>query len=235
MTPIADKALLVTGAAGNLGRAVAAAAAAAGARLILLDRDQAALGRAFAGLAGAKIEAAIDLHDDAAMADLVARARREFGRIDALCNIAGGFDMGPAVHETPPDLLERMLDLNVRSLLAASRAVVPGMIAAGAGKIVNIGAVAALKAGARMGAYSAAKSAVVRLTESMSAELKDYGINVNCVLPSTLDTPANRAAMPNADPARWVEPAALAEVILFLVSDRARALHGAAIPVTGLG
>ena len=229
-----EKTLLITGAAGNLGRATASAAAAEGARLILLDRDEAALGRAFGDLATQKLTAAVDLLDDGAMGDLVARARREFGRIDALCNIAGGFDMGPPVHETSNELVERMLDLNVRSLLAASRAVVPGMIAAQSGKIVNIGAVAALKAGARMGAYSAAKSAVVRLTESMSAELKDYGINVNCVLPSTLDTPANRAAMPNADHARFVPLSALADVILFLASDKARALHGAAVPVTGL-
>jgi NAD(P)-dependent dehydrogenase (short-subunit alcohol dehydrogenase family) len=228
------KSLLITGAAGNLGRATAARAAAEGARLILVDRDQEGLRRAFAGLGTAKIEAALELQDDAGMTDLVARARGEFGRIDALCNIAGGFDMGPAVHETPPALLERMLDLNVRSLLAASRAVVPGMIAAGSGRIVNIGAIAALKAGARMGAYSAAKSAVVRLTESMSGELKQYGINVNCVLPSTLDTPANRESMPDADPSLWVAPDALADVILFLASDKARALHGIAVPVTGL-
>jgi NAD(P)-dependent dehydrogenase (short-subunit alcohol dehydrogenase family) len=231
---LAGKSLLITGAAGNLGRATAARAAEEGARLILLDRDQEALRRAFGGLAVPKIEGAVELQDEAALTDLVARAREEFGRIDALCNIAGGFDMGPAVHETPPALLERMLDLNVRSMLAASRAVVPGMIASGSGKIVNIGAVAALKAGPRMGAYSAAKSALVRLTESMSGELKQYGINVNCVLPSTLDTPANRESMPDADYSHWVAPDALADVILFLASDRARALHGAAIPVTGL-
>lgn len=228
------KSLLITGAAGNLGRATAARAAAEGARLILVDRDQEGLRRAFAGLGASKIEAALELQDDAGMTDLVARARSEFGRIDALCNIAGGFDMGPAVHETPPALLERMLDLNVRSLLGASRAVVPGMIAASSGRIVNIGAIAALKAGARMGVYSAAKSAVVRLTESMSGELKQYGINVNCVLPSTLDTPANRESMPDADPSLWVAPDALADVILFLASDKARALHGVAVPVTGL-
>jgi NAD(P)-dependent dehydrogenase (short-subunit alcohol dehydrogenase family) len=107
------------------------------------------------------------------------------------------------------------------------------MIAAGRGKIVNIGAVAALAGKANMGAYSASKSAVIRLTESMSAELRDKGINVNCVLPSIIDTPQNRADMPKADPLRWVGPDALAEVILFLASDAARAIHGAAIPVTG--
>jgi NAD(P)-dependent dehydrogenase (short-subunit alcohol dehydrogenase family) len=108
------------------------------------------------------------------------------------------------------------------------------MLAAGGGRIVNVAAGAALRGGARMGAYAAAKSAVIRLTESMSAELKDRGINVNCVMPSIIDTPQNRAAMPDADASRWVAPEALAEVMLFLASDRARAIHGAAIPVTGL-
>src|SRR4051812_28038320 len=122
---LAGKSLLITGAAGNLGRATAARAAEEGARLILLDRDQEALRRAFGGLAVPKIEGAVERQDEAALTDLVAGVREEFGRIDALCNIAGGFDMGPAVHETPPALLERMLDLNVRSMLAASRAVVP--------------------------------------------------------------------------------------------------------------
>ncbi len=157
-----------------------------------------------------------------------------FGRIDVLCNIAGGFRMGHPVHETPEDTWELMLDLNAKSVIHTARAVVPGMIAAGYGKIVNIAALAGLAGKANMGAYSAAKSAVIRLTESMSAELRDKGINVNCILPSIIDTPQNRADMPGADPRRWVAPEALAEVVLFLASDAARAIHGAAIPVTGL-
>src|SRR5581483_10726307 len=112
---------------------------------------------------------------------------------DILCNVAGGFDMGPPVHQTPDELWERMLDINVRTVLNSVRAVVPGMIAARYGKIVNVGAAAALSGKPNMGAYTAAKSAVIRLTESMSAELRDKGINVNCVLPSIIDTPENRA------------------------------------------
>jgi NAD(P)-dependent dehydrogenase (short-subunit alcohol dehydrogenase family) len=108
------------------------------------------------------------------------------------------------------------------------------MIASRSGKIVNIAALAGLAGKANMGAYSASKSAVIRLTESMSAELRDKGINVNCILPSVIDTPQNRADMPGADPRRWVAPEALADVVLFLASDQARAIHGAAIPVTGL-
>jgi NAD(P)-dependent dehydrogenase (short-subunit alcohol dehydrogenase family) len=110
---------------------------------------------------------------------------------------------------------------------------VPQLLGRGGGRIVTVGAAAAAKGVAQMGAYCASKSALVRLTESLSAELRDRNINVNCVLPSIIDTPDNRAAMPDADPARWVAPQALAEVIVFLASEGARAIHGAAIPVTG--
>ena len=148
--------------------------------------------------------------------------------------IAGGFRMGQPVHETPEDMWELMLGLNAKSVVNCARAVVPGMLAAGRGKIVNIAALAGLAGKANMGPYSASKSAVIRLTESMSAELRDKGVNVNCILPSIIDTPQNRADMPKADPRRWVAPEALADVVLFLASDAARAIHGAAIPVSGL-
>jgi NAD(P)-dependent dehydrogenase (short-subunit alcohol dehydrogenase family) len=221
---------LITGAPGNLGRAVAAAFAAAGATLVVLGRDEDSLRKAYGAGDARTMLAAADLSD----APSVAAALARYPRIDVLCNLAGGFDMGPPVHETPDDLWDRMLDVNARTLVHTARAVVPGMLAARYGKIVNVAATAALAAKANMGAYAASKSAVVRLTESMSAELKDGGINVNCVLPSIIDTPQNRAAMPKADPGRWVSPGALAEVILFLASDKSSAIHGAAIPVTGL-
>ena len=115
-----------------------------------------------------------------------------------------------------------------------ARAVVPAMQARGRGWIVNVSAMGALKAAPAMGAYAVAKSAVLRLTEAMAGELRERGINVNCVLPSIIDTPANRADMPGADPARWVSREALADVILFLASERARAIHGAGVPVVGL-
>jgi NAD(P)-dependent dehydrogenase (short-subunit alcohol dehydrogenase family) len=126
------------------------------------------------------------------------------------------------------------MDVNARSLVNVAQAVVPHLIERGGGRIVTVGATAALQGGAHMGAYSASKSALVRLSESMAAELKAHGINVNCVLPSIIDTPDNRAAMPDGDPTRWVAPQALAEVIAFLCSDGARAIHGATIPVRGL-
>jgi len=142
--------------------------------------------------------------------------------------------MGEPVHATSAATLDFLLDLNVRTLLAMSHAAVPRMLAAGRGKVVNVGAFSAQKGAAMMGAYVATKSAVIRLTEAMAAELREQGINVNCVLPTIIDTPENRAAMPDADPSRWVAPADLANVIAFLASDAARAVHGAAVPVTGL-
>ena len=142
--------------------------------------------------------------------------------------------MGPMVHETDEALLDRLMEMNAKTVLRMAQAVVPGMLAQGHGKIINVAAMPGLKGTAGMGAYSVSKSAVIRLTESMSAELRAKGINVNCVLPSIIDTQANRAAMPKADPAKWVTPVALADVMLFLASDAARAVHGAAIPVVGL-
>jgi NAD(P)-dependent dehydrogenase (short-subunit alcohol dehydrogenase family) len=127
-----------------------------------------------------------------------------------------------------------MFDLNARTALHMARATVPHMLQTGSGKIVNVGAFAAQKGAAQMGAYAASKAAVIRLTESMAAELREQGINVNCVLPTIIDTPENRAAMPDVDPSRWVAPSSLASVIVFLASEGARAIHGAALPVTGL-
>jgi NAD(P)-dependent dehydrogenase (short-subunit alcohol dehydrogenase family) len=231
---LANEAVLITGAAGNLGRAVARAFSAHGAKLFLVDQRRDLLEKAFGAEHERQAFGATDLLDQA-QTDLTAkRAGERFGRIDVLCNLAGGFRMGEAVHETSDATWNFLVDINARTMLGAVRAVVPHMIAAGGGRIVNVGAYSAQKGVGEMGAYTAAKSAVIRLTEAMSAELRDRGINVNCVLPSTLDTPENRAAMPKADPARWVTPDALADVIVFLASAGARAIHGAAVPVTGL-
>ena len=227
------KVVMITGAAGNLGRAVAAAFQAAGASLVLVDLHDSALESAFPERDERRLCLAADLGDAASVNTAVSTAMDRFGHIDALCNIAGGFRMGPPVHETPADLWKLMMDTNAATLLNCVQAVVPRMLAAGAGKIVNIGAGAGLKGQANMGAYAAAKSVVIRLTESMAGELRDKGINVNCVLPSIIDTPQNRAAMPDADWSRWVAPADLAAVIVFLCTGAARAIHGAAIPVSG--
>lgn len=227
--------VLITGAAGSLGQAVAAAFAAEGASLVLIDVSAEALAARYPEAAAAdRLCLAVDLLDEPAVQAAVAQAQSRFGRIDALCNIAGGFDMGTPVHATPAAAWQKMQDLNVGTLLNAVRAVVPLMQAQAGGRIVNVGAGGGLKGGALMGAYSASKSAVIRLTEAMAAELREQNINVNCVLPSIIDTPPNRAAMPKANPAKWVAPADLAAVIRFLCSDAARAIHGAAVPVVGL-
>ena len=230
----AKQTVLVTGAAGNLGQAVAEAFFERGASLVLLGRRREELTKVYGSANARRLLAPADVLDQAEVEAAVASAIERFQRIDVLCNIAGAFRMGAPVHETTDEMWQSMLDVNARSVITMARAVVPRMLAAGSGKIVNVAAMAALRGGAGMGAYAASKSATIRLTETMAAELRDKGINVNCVMPSIIDTPQNRAAMPDADPRRWVAPAALAEVILFLGSDAARAIHGDAIPVVGL-
>jgi len=230
----ADKTFVVTGAAGNLGRAVAKHFAERGARLALLDHDQPRLIKAYGPDHANRACLQVDLLDQASVDQAIEAAAAKFGRLDGLIAIAGGFRMGEAVHELSERNWSFLIDINAGTLLRTAHAVVPRLIAAGGGKIVTVGARAALAGAAEMGAYTAAKAAVIRLTEAMSAELKGRNINVNCVLPSIIDTPENRSAMPDADPNAWVAPADLAAVIGFLASDAGRALHGAAIPVSGL-
>jgi NAD(P)-dependent dehydrogenase (short-subunit alcohol dehydrogenase family) len=226
--------VIVTGAAGNLGKAVAHAFAELGANLVLVDLQRQGLQSAFGAEDDQRALVAADLLDMMGAAAIAQAARTRFGRIDVLCNIAGGFRMGEMVHETSDDNWNFLFDINTRTLLHAVRAVVPDMLAAGGGKIVNVGAFAAQRGAPQMGAYTASKATVIRMTEAMSAELREKNINVNCVLPTIIDTPENRAAMPKADPAKWVAPSDLANVIAFLASDAARAVHGAVIPVTAL-
>jgi NAD(P)-dependent dehydrogenase (short-subunit alcohol dehydrogenase family) len=230
----ASKTVMLSGAAGNLGRAVAQRFAEHGAYLVLLGRSVEDLERAFGPAGERRLHCGVDLLDAAQVEAAVACAVERFSRIDVLANLAGGFRMGEPVHETADASFDFLFDVNARSLLHTARAVVPRMLAAGGGRIVNVGAFAAQHGAANMGAYTAAKASVIRLTEAMSAELREQHINVNCVLPTIIDTPENRAAMPNADPTRWVAPDDLAQVIVFLASDAARAVHGAALPVTGL-
>jgi NAD(P)-dependent dehydrogenase (short-subunit alcohol dehydrogenase family) len=228
-----DRAVIITGAAGNLGRAVASGFAAAGAKLVLVDVELARLESVFEKDADKRALVAVNLLDRQQAQHAIDVARERFGRVDVLCNVAGGYHMGEAVHETSDEIWNFLLDLNVRTLLNAVRNAVPAMLQGGGGKIVNVAAFAAQKGVAMMGAYCAAKSVVIRLTESMAAELRDRNINVNCVLPTIIDTPENRAAMPDADPGRWVAPDRLARTIMFLASDDARAIHGAALAVRG--
>jgi NAD(P)-dependent dehydrogenase (short-subunit alcohol dehydrogenase family) len=233
---LTDRTVIVTGAAGNLGRAVAQAFRSAGAHLVLVDRVPGRLQGLYPDLVDSPdhyLAAPVDLLDPGAVDKMVHEALARFDHVDVLANTAGGYRAGSPVHETTLDAWDFLLDLNARTALIVSQAVIPAMIGQGQGKIIHVASRAALKGGSRMAAYSVSKSAVLRLTESASAELKRRGINVNCVLPGTIDTPQNREAMPNADHSRWVQPEAIADVMLFLASDASRAIHGASIPVYG--
>lgn len=236
MFDFSNQVVVVTGAAGNLGQAVMHAFLEAGAKLALVDHRADRLHKLYPDLTDTPdhlLVQGIDLTDASAVEAMAAKVVAHFGQIDVLVNTAGGYRAGTPVHETPVETWDYMLNLNARSAFLASRAVVPHMLERGSGKVIHVGARAALAGSKNAAAYSAAKAALVRLTESMAAELKSHGINVNCVLPGTIDTPENREAMPNANFSRWVPPEAVADVILFLASAAARAVHGAAIPVYG--
>ena len=221
------KVIVVTGASGALGKVVVEAALARGARVAGIDHAPtqvpATPGRLELG--------GVDLTDAAQAGKAIDAVVSHFGRLDALVNIAGGFAF-EAVAEGDPRTWQHMYALNVLTALNTSQSAIPHLAAASAGRIVNVGAMGALQAGAGMGPYAASKAAVHRLTEALAAEWKGR-ITVNAVLPSTIDTAANRASMPKADFTKWVTPQELADVILFLTSDAASAVTGALLPVSG--
>ena len=217
------KVVAVTGANGALGSVVAELARVQGASVVALDLVEPT------GHADIR-KFAVDLADKSATAACV----EQIGAVDAVFNIAGGFDMGPLVHETSDQQWDHLFNMNVVTMRNMVAAVVPQMIDRGNGSIVNVGALSAREGQSNMGAYCVAKSAVMRLTESLSKELRHQGINVNAVLPSIIDTPTNRNDMPDADFEKWVRPHDLANVICFLGSEAARAVHGALVPVQGL-
>jgi 3-oxoacyl-[acyl-carrier protein] reductase len=221
------KVIVVTGASGALGKVVAETALARGAKVAGVDHAPSQI-----PATANRVElGGVDLSDGAQAKAAIDAVAAHFGRLDALVNIAGGFAF-EAVAEGDPRTWQHMYALNVLTALNASRAAIPHLAASGAARIVNVGAMGALQAGAGMGAYAASKAGVHRLTEALAAEWKGK-ITVNAVLPSTIDTPANRASMPKADFAKWVTPQELAEVMLFLVSDAASAVTGALLPVSG--
>jgi NAD(P)-dependent dehydrogenase (short-subunit alcohol dehydrogenase family) len=232
-----EEAVIVTGAGGNLGLAVAELLAARGTRLVVMDRTAKSLDRVLGGLAASDRHlgaAGVDLGDPAACRALVAQALERFGRIGGLVHTVGAFAMAD-LDAADPEHWDQLYRANLLTTLNMCRAVAPAMQAAGRGSIVTVGSAAAARAGKGMAAYAAAKSAVLRLTESVADELKGDGVRANCVLPSIIDTPQNRAAMPKADTGGWVAPAAIAEVIAFLLSEAGAGVNGAAIPVTGRG
>ncbi|WMT78563.1 3-oxoacyl-ACP reductase FabG [Bradyrhizobium sp. Ash2021] len=221
------KVVVITGASGALGKVVAEQALARGARVAGIDYAPAQL-----PATPTRLElGSIDLTDAAAAKTAIDAVASHFGKIDALINIAGGFAY-ETVADGDPKTWARMYALNVTTALNASRAAIAHLTASSAGRIINVGAMGALQAGSGMGAYAASKAGVHRLTEALAAEHKGK-ITVNAVLPSTIDTAANRASMPNADFAKWVTPKELADVILFLASDAASAVTGVLLPVSG--
>ena len=215
----------VTGAAGALGGKTVDVLAGAGWTVVGIDLAQAVVDSAALKLGG------VDLTDEAALAEVADRIQSRFGRLDGLVNIAGGFRWETIV-EGDVATWDRLYAMNVKTTLVTTRALEP-LLRASHGSIVNIGAAASVKAALGMGAYAASKAGVARLTEALAEELKDVGVRVNAVLPSIIDTPANRADMPDADFGRWVTPEALAKVIAFLLSPEASAVTGALLPVTG--
>lgn len=221
------KVLVITGASGALGKVVADAARARGAKVAEVDHAASTIAPAPDRL----VIGGVDLSDPAQAAKAIEAAAAHFGKLDALINIAGAFSF-ETVADGDPKTWQRLYAINVMTALNASRAAIPHLVAAGAGRIVNIGAMGALQAGAGMGPYAASKAGVHRLTEALAAELKGK-VTVNAVLPSTIDTPANRRDMPQADFSKWVTGDELANVILFLVSDAASAVTGALLPVAG--
>ena len=221
------KVIVVTGALGALGRVVTDLALARGARVASVDHAPTQV-----PATSSQLElGGVDLTDATAAKKAIDHAAAHFGDLDVLINIAGGFAF-ETVADGDPKTWQRMYALNVTTALNASRAAIPHLVASGVGRIINVGALGALQAGSGMGPYAASKAGVHRLTEALAAEYKGR-ITVNAVLPSIIDTAANRASMPKADFTKWVAPKELADVILFLASDAASAVTGALIPVSG--
>jgi len=227
--------VVVTGAFGALGSAVSRAFAQAGAKLALLDvsHPSAELQAEFGG-AGNMLLAGADLADLEAARKAMAAIAMRYGGIDVLVNIAGGFRWEKVV-DGDVETWDSLYAMNLRSAVVSCKCALPAMLERGGGRIVNIGAGAAARAGLGMGAYAASKAGVQRLTEALAEELKDRNVTVNAILPGIIDTPRNRLDMPKADFTRWVSPEAIAKVIIFLASDDAAAVTGASIPVFGRG
>ena len=238
MQSLKEQVAIITGAVGNLGLATARLFQQAGAKTVLVDHAPDRLRAVFKDIADSDnhlLAGGIDLSEAASLDRLMEQTLGKFGRVDVLVNTVGGYRGGKTVLETDPADWDFLFNVNVRTTLLCCRAVIPQMLKQQRGRIINVSSRAGLAGTAGYAAYGASKSAVLRLTESLADELKPANIHVNCLLPGTIDTPQNRAAVPDGDYSKWVEPAAIAEVIAFLASDASRAISGAAIPVYGKG
>jgi NAD(P)-dependent dehydrogenase (short-subunit alcohol dehydrogenase family) len=235
MRSLENQAIIVTGAAGNLGAAIARVLAGYGARLALCDvrREPLEAAARDAGASNALLIDGADVRTEAGAQRIAEETAAKFGRIDALANTVGTFKMAPVISAAAD--WDMLMALNALSALRLSAAVLPTMTAQKKGRIVHVAAGAGQRSFAEASVYSASKAAVIRITEAISEEHKANGVGANCVMPGTIDTPQNRAAMPGADTSTWVQPAAIASVVAFLLSAEAEAITGAAIPVTGRG
>lgn len=235
----AGQVVLVAGGTGALGRAVAQAFLDHGAMVLVTAhsaRDAEAAAQFRVADASQLQVATLDVTDATAVNLLLHDVQARHGRLDALVVTVGGWSGGHALWDAPPDELQRMLDVNLRALHTLAQVAAPGMRAAGRGAIVNVAAKTGLEPTAGVGAYAAAKAAALALMASLAADLSGTGVRVNSVLPRIIDTPANRQAMPGSSAAAaWTTPESIAQVILFLCSDAAAAVHGAAVPVYGAG
>ena len=230
------KVVLVAGGTGGLGRAVALAFLAEGAQVAVTYRAKEAFDalKNAAGKNESNLEGqAVDVTDEIAVRQLVEKIVGKHRRMDAMINTVGGYAGGTKLWDLETKIFDQMLALNLRAGYALSRAAVRTMLKEGRGAIVNVAAKAAFDHGSGAAAYAASKSAAVALMDSLAAELKGSGVRVNSILPSIIDTEVNRKAMPTADFSKWPKPEEIARVILFLCSDDARVIHGAAIPVYG--
>lgn len=238
MDDFAGRVILITGAAGNLGNAVARAFQKAGAKTVLIGHSAEKLKKVFYDIYSSPdhlLIGGVDLTDADTTEKVVDEAYRYFHRVDVLFNAIGTFSGGKPVHEEDIETWEYLFKINFYTTLFICRAVIPYLMRQGSGKIINTASRSGVTGLAKYGAYSASKSGVLRLTESLAEELKSFNINVNCIIPGTIDTPQNREEMPNADYSKWVKPSDIADVVLFLASEASRAITGAAIPVYGLG
>jgi NAD(P)-dependent dehydrogenase (short-subunit alcohol dehydrogenase family) len=228
------KIVLVAGGTGGLGRGVSLAFLAEGATVVVTYRNEAELD-ALRGAAGANASRlaghSLDVLDEAAVKAFVESIVAQYGRLDAMVNAVGGWSAGKPLWEMDGKALDQMLALNLKSGYMLARAVVPAMLKRGAGTIVNVAATAAFNHMPSAAEYVASKAAAVAMIDSLAADLKGSGVRANSILPSIIDTEANRRAMPDADHAQWPKPEEIARVILFLCSDDAKLVHGAAIPV----
>lgn len=229
-----ESVVIVTGGTGALGRYVTKAFLEEGARVAttyVVDAEVPETKELLGPLAEDMRPYRVDVTSEEEVTAFVSRALEDFGKVDVLVNVVGGYMGGPTVTETSLKDWRFMMDLNLTSAFLVSRAVVPHLVKRGGGKIVSVASISGLKGEEGHAAYSASKAGVIRLTEALSEEVRGKGVNVNCIMPTIIDTPANRKAMPKANFDKWPKPWEVARVILLLASEDARLLHGAAIPV----